>query len=272
MLARVQTQVHLIRLDLYGRWLRRQERAALCRLGREVVRQRRDGEGESLRRLALALAERERRLETLAEECAASLEADRADLARVAPWVGPIVIARGICTRAVLRHRRTATRRALDPDYEALGLAAAGATPCVPADDLGAIQARLDRLSAERTRRLAAHGESAHPVWLRRAGVEAAGLGRAVVGQLRAALVPKLPALAGMAMGWWIANTYTDSHVRSVLRTVGIGSGGTRVVSGSTYKAMNFWLPLLAAAVCAYAAERLAARYRAAPPGSGEPA
>jgi hypothetical protein len=65
-----------------------------------------------------------------------------------------------------------------------------------------------------------------------------------------------------MAMGWWIANTYTDSHVRSVLRSVGIGSGGTHVVSGSTYRAMQFWLPLLAAAVCAYAGERLAAAYR----------
>jgi hypothetical protein len=48
------------------------------------------------------------------------------------------------------------------------------------------------------------------------------------------------------------------------------------VVSGSTYKAMNFWLPLLAAAVCAYACERLVGYYRqrgagAEPAPSGEP-
>jgi hypothetical protein len=83
-----------------------------------------------------------------------------------------------------------------------------------------------------------------------------------MLAQLRSMLLPKAPALAGMAMGWWIANTYTDSHVRSVLRSVGIGSGGTRVVSGSAYKAMSFWLPLLAAAMCAYLGERLAAYYR----------
>jgi hypothetical protein len=45
--------------------------------------------------------------------------------------------------------------------------------------------------------------------------------------------------------------------MRSILRTVGIGSGGTHVVSGSTYRAMSFWLPLLAAALCAYIGERL---------------
>jgi hypothetical protein len=85
----------------------------------------------------------------------------------------------------------------------------------------------------------------------------AAALGGAVWEQLRSHLLPKAPALVGMAVGWWIADTYTDSHIRSALRTIGIGSGGTHVVSGSTYRAMTFWLPLLAAAVCAYAGERL---------------
>ena len=61
-------------------------------------------------------------------------------------------------------------------------------------------------------------------------------------------------------------------HVRSVLRSVGIGSGGTHVVSGSTYKAMSFWLPLLAAAVCAYLGERIVGYYRKrASPEAGTP-
>ena len=93
--------------------------------------------------------------------------------------------------------------------------------------------------------------------WADRAGGEVRGFILAVWGQLRSHLFPKAPALAGMAVGWWIANTYTDSRVRSVLRSVGIGSGGTHVVSGSTYRAMSFWLPLLTAALCAYAGERL---------------
>jgi hypothetical protein len=62
-------------------------------------------------------------------------------------------------------------------------------------------------------------------------------------------------------VGWWVANTYTDSHLRSTLRSIGIGTGGTRVVSSSTYEAMTFWLPLLAAALCAYAGERIGAFY-----------
>jgi hypothetical protein len=123
-------------------------------------------------------------------------------------------------------------------------------------------RAQIERLLAEREQRLASFGGTAHPGWVRRAGTEVAGLGRAIVAQLRSNLLPKAPALAGLAVGWWIANTYTDSHVRSVLRSVGIGSGGTRVVSGSTYKAMSFWLPLLAAAVCAYLGERLVGYYR----------
>jgi hypothetical protein len=74
--------------------------------------------------------------------------------------------------------------------------------------------------------------------------------------------MPKAPALAGMAVGWWIASTYTDSHAKSILRSVGIGHGGTHVVSGSTYKAMHYGLPLLAAAMCAYAAGRIATAIR----------
>jgi hypothetical protein len=39
-------------------------------------------------------------------------------------------------------------------------------------------------------------------------------------------------------------------------------------VSGSTYKAMQFWLPLLAAAACAYAGQRIAAAMRESTPSS----
>jgi hypothetical protein len=86
---------------------------------------------------------------------------------------------------------------------------------------------------------------------------EASRFGRAFWNQLRPAILPKAPALAGLAAGWWIVNTYTDSRWKSLARSVGIGSGGTTVVSGDTYRAMRFWLPLLAAAVCAYAGERI---------------
>jgi hypothetical protein len=38
------------------------------------------------------------------------------------------------------------------------------------------------------------------------------------------------------------------------------------VVSSSAYETMRFWLPLLAAAMCAYLGERLGAYYRGSGP------
>jgi len=261
MLSRLAAQLHEIRLDLHGRWLRRQERAALGRLGEEVAAGP-PGDHAAASRAVAKIDGVTRQLADLASEVTASLAADRSDLRWVAPWMQPVVVARGLCARAVLRHRAAALRRTLRPHYEVLGRLAVengtGGTRGAVVD----AREELQRLGAERERRLASFGATAHPAWTRTTAAEATRLGRAILGQLRSALFPRLPALAGMLVGWWIANTYTDSHVRSMLRTVGIGSGGTRVVSGSTYKAMNFWLPLLAAAVCAYLGERLAGYYR----------
>jgi hypothetical protein len=203
-----------------------------------------------------------------------SLEADRSDLGAVAAWVKPVVVLRGQCTRLVLRHRRWLERRALRPHFEALGKLAMGSTelglePGPLAREVAAVRAELAAATAERERWVAPYGGRALPAWTTRAGAEAVGFGRAVLTQLRLHLLPKAPAIAGLAVGWWIANTYTDSHLRSALRSLGIGSGGTRVVSSSTYEAMTFWLPLLAAALCAYLGERLGSYYRERGPVDG---
>lgn len=262
MLLRLQAQLHAVRLDLRRRHLHRQERTALRRFGEEIAAGPDGGGSAELSRLVTEIGNANRRLAALAAERDASVEADRADLGRVAAWVRPVVVARGVCTRLVLRHRCRAGRRALRPRYEALGELSVRSGAGLARRDLVDSRAGLDRVKGERERRLTPFGGTAHPAWTARAGTEAAGLGRAIVSQLRSHLLPKAPALAGLVVGWWIANTYTDSHVRSVLRSVGIGSGGTRVVSGDTYKAMSFWLPLLAAAVCAYLGERVAGYYR----------
>ena len=187
------------------------------------------------------------RIEAFALELATSLDADRSDLGRVSPWMKPVVIARGVCARAVLRHRRAAAERALSRRYETLGALAASTARGESAEVAGS-RAALERLRAERERRLAAFGETAHPAWAVTAAAESAGLARAVLGQLRSALMPKAPALAGMAVGWWIANTYTDSHLRSALRSVGIGHGGTHVVERLHLQGDE----LLAAAACGW--------------------
>jgi hypothetical protein len=176
-------------------------------------------------------------LNSLAAERRAVAEADLRDLERVSWWIQPAVMVRSVSSRMVLQHDRRRAERCLDAAHEALGRAAA-----LGGQDAGGP-------------RKAPSSEAALP-WSERLVVEARGFFAAVGVQLRGHLFPKGPALVGMVVGWWIANTYTDSHVRSVLRTVGIGSGGTHVVSGSTYRAMSFWMPLLAAALCAYLGER----------------
>ena len=178
-------------------------------------------------------------LVVLEAQCARTHEADRADSALVDAWVLPVVAARGLAARAVLRHRIWQGHRELAGRYEALGRAARAGAALPPAP------------------------EPERPAVLKApAGAEAARFGRAFWAQLRPALLPKAPALAGLAVGWWIANTYTDSRWKSLARSVGIGSGGTHLVSSETYRAMSFWLPLVAAALCAYLGDRIAVAIR----------
>src|SRR5205814_5585187 len=76
-------------------------------------------------------------------------------------------------------------------------------------------------------------------------------------------LVPRLPALVGLGVGWWIAQTFTDSEFSATLHSWGLGDGPRYAVESGTLRAMNFWLPLLAAAVASYAGSRLAAAIKA---------
>ena len=262
MVIRLQAVFHEVRLDLRRSWLRHRERVALCRLGEACARAE-PIDSHEMRRWRQEIDEWLGRIESLTRDGRRSLEADRADLAMVARWMAPVVMLRGICTRLVLRHAKAAARRELRPRYEALGeLAASRSDSGTPlAQQVARLRAELTRVRAERERWVAPYGASAIPAGAVRAGAEASGFGRAVARQLRSHLLPKAPALVGLAVGWWVANTYTDSHLRSALRSIGIGSGGTRVVSSSTYEAMSFWLPLLAAALCAYVGERVGGFY-----------
>jgi hypothetical protein len=253
MFARLQAVFHQVRLDLHRGWLRRRERAALRRLG-EACAKAGAVENQEMRRWMQEIEAGLGRIESLTGDSRRSIEADRADLAIVARWMAPVVMLRGVCTRLVLRHAKAAARRQLRPCCEALGELAASRS-----DSVTPLARQVAGLRGERW--TAPYGGSAIPAGAVRVVKEASGFGRAVGHQLRSHFLPKAPALVGLVVGWWVANTYTDSHLRSVLRSVGIGSGGTRVVSSSTYEAMSFWLPLLAAALCAYAGERIGAFY-----------
>jgi hypothetical protein len=271
MLARLQAQFHEVRLELRVRQLRRRERSTLRRLGAEVATAgaAAGAAGDGLAPLLTEIAEGEGRAAALLAQERSSLELDRADLRQVAGWVKPLVLVRGLCTRLVLRHRRSGERRALRPRLETLGERVTELPGCTAAGgslvrEMVSLREQLSVATEERKRWGAPYGGSAIPPWAPHTARELRTFGRAVLMQLRSHLLPKAPAIAGLCVGWWIANTYTDSHLRSALRSLGIGSGGTRVVSSSTYEAMSFWLPLLAAALCAYLGERIGGSYGAA--------
>jgi hypothetical protein len=225
-----------LRREVHRRRALAEERAGFRRAGERLAATEEVPSGSPSLREEVRRATAE--LDGLAAERLVVGEAELRDLARVGWWVRPAVIARTVSSRVVLQHDRRRAQRALDAAHEALGRAAALGGVGVPGP--GVAQSREVAFA-----------------WNEHAAREVRGFNGAVWEQLRSHLLPKAPALVGMAVGWWIADTYTDSHIRSALRTIGIGSGGTHVVSGSTYRAMTFWLPLLAAAVCAYAGERL---------------
>ena len=275
--ARAGAAVHAARLELQMKRAEQREREALARAGALIAASERvpaSGEPPALvaeaRRLRLAL-------EAHSAAVARSLEADRADYPAVAAWMRPLVVLRGLSARAVLRHQVARCERELRPLHERLAAAAlaepgaAGASvPGTLAEAIRGARAERDTALAERTRRLEAFEGKALPPWLGWVAEEGKALGRSLVKQLQGQLLPRASALAGLAAGWWVAHTYTDSRPRSLLRSVGIGHGGTHVVSGDTYRAMSFWLPIAAAAICAYLGDRMArwvrSRYQ---PGAG---
>jgi hypothetical protein len=193
-----------------------------------------------LQSLSAALRPHLSRLDRLSAALATSLEAEHADHGSVVAWLRPVVVLRGLCDRVVLRHQLHRCRREMDLCYEALGRAAL----------------------ASPTERLRPFDGEPLPRWARAVADEGRVLGAAIWRQLQSRFAPRVSALAGLAAGWWVASTYTDSHLRSVVNSLGIGRGGTHVVSRTTYTAMSFWLPILAAAVCAYLGDRMARAIR----------
>jgi hypothetical protein len=201
----------------------------------------------------------------------ASLEEDRADYAGASARARPFVVLRGVAARAVLRDRLRAARRTREETRERLGKAAVESTGNVSrepfvADALGRARearSRLSALVAQRAALLAPFGGSALPDWLHGAARESSAFGSAFLRVLRDQCIPRLPALAALAAGWWVANTFTDSELAAALHSWGIGHGPRWSVSTETFEAMRFWFPIGAAAVCALAGDRLTARIRA---------
>lgn len=268
--ARLTAIIRTVDLDRRIRRAERRERDALVRAGKGLFAAEATapeltaGDGASGLRDEILAARC--RVDAFSAAIARSLEADRADYVTVSRWCRPLVVARGLCDRMVLCHQRRRSARELRPLYAQLG-AEAMAWPSAGtgheglasyADIVRSARAEMEAARAERALCQAPFGGAAVPAWVHGVSVESRALGTALAKQLRSHFIPRASALAGLAAGWWVANTFTDSHWRSALRSFGIGRGGTHVVSADTFRAMSFWLPILSAATCAYLGDRLA--------------
>lgn len=265
--ARLHAMVHAARLTLRAQLVRRQERDALIRAGELLATSGHRPPAGACRPVLEEIQRVRAGLDALRALLAGSVEADRRDYLAVAGWMRPVVILRGWCARAVLRHRIARAGGELTPLYGRLAAAAlaeasgaSGGLLLAPAlsDAVRSARAESAAIAAERARLLEPFGGQAYPAWAGVAIAELTAFARAVATQLRSQIVPRSSAVAGLAAGWWVTHTYTDSRPRALLRSLGIGSGGSHLVRSETYHSMRFWLPLLAAAVCAYLGDRLA--------------
>lgn len=74
--------------------------------------------------------------------------------------------------------------------------------------------------------------------------------------------IPAVSAAVGIFAGTWVASTFTTSPWKATLARLGVMKGGTRVVSGPTYKFLSTVLPMLAVAVTAWLVQKALRRYR----------
>lgn len=250
------------------------EHDALARLGEEVEH---EPAGADLTPWAAALAARDE-LERWRARLSTSLDQDRADYAIASRSGRLLVVARGMLDRSVVRARVRHCEEALREARVELGRTALercrrGAPATGQADLVLEIRAARDQASAARRAReelLAPYGGEQDPAWLR----EALSCGRFLARESRSKLAPRLPALAGVAIGWWIGRRFSSSRLEEGLGWLGLSD--KRAVSEETLGLLRFWGPIAAAALCAYccafAAGRIRKRYASpGPRGLGEP-
>lgn len=80
-------------------------------------------------------------------------------------------------------------------------------------------------------------------------------------------VVPRAPALVAMVIAWWLARSYADSHTATLMSGLGLNPSkrGPHLYSLTVDSLLvRYGLPLLAAALCAAVAQRVAARVRQA--------
>ncbi len=198
---------------------------------------------------------------------AESLELDRRDYRACASALGrALVVARGLLERLRLREEAWRERSTLGTRLSELAQVAlddAGLAARIPAGERAEIErarAAVQRATRARVELLAPYGGAALPAWLRALLGELALFGRFLREELTRKLLLRLPALAAMAVAWWLTRRYTTSAFEAGWHSLtGEGRAG---LSRATLERLQFWLPLVAAALTAYLATTLARRVR----------
>ncbi len=249
---------------------RRREGKLLERLGESVSPRESSSREDDVRKLLAEAAGLENDLAAVRSGMAASLEQDRDDYALASSRAKAVVVARGLLTRLVLHDRARRIGNALRPLHRALGAASLDGRLEAPegttrpesaglAEEIARQRSDFKAAEAERLRLLAPWGGKALPVWADGALKEGVAAGTAIGREARVRLVPRLPGLVGLAAGWWVAHAFTASYWDRLTDGLGLRSGGPTVVSADAYRSLQFWVPLLAAAICAYLGSRLSA-------------
>jgi len=267
-------------LDLSIARLRREETAALAQAGRKFRTASLEpgpAPSEPVAKALASVAELEEHSRALAERLASSLEADRRDYRDTGSALGRwLVVVRGILDRLVLRDEAWRAKRELPGRQAELGtrvVADDEALARLSAEDRArwlVTRTALEKAVAERAAVLAPYGGEALPAWLRGILGEAGTFGAFVKEELTKKIYLRLPALAAMAVAWWITERFTASRFESSLNHfTGEGRMG---LSEQALDLLSFWLPLIVAALVAYLMSTVTKRVRrrylgeAAPP------
>jgi hypothetical protein len=222
----LRAQLDALRLGVHQRDLRRREQDALARLGKMTLAEG-GARGGRLSSLAAEAASIQKRLE--------SLSAERRSSAGTA------------ATRADLQRRREPLEQklrevCLTAGRLAMAMPATGAA--AGSEEVQAIRAELANTASEQARLRAEGGR----------------LGEELVERLRAWVTPRAPALVTAALGWWIASRYTESHLKAIMKSLGMSlkPSGAHLVSASADRMLiEYGVPLIAAVLCAKVASRV---------------
>ena len=257
-MSRVQVAWEALQLDGRARTADARANRALSRAGASL----RDVPIDCLPACATSAAERLRAIadheQRTSTALAASFAADCRDFARVGPRLRWFVVARGWIDRWIARsilaqerRRRTEIERELGRlAHDGADEALRARVPPEIADEVAASRRTSAEARAARAALLEPFGGRALTPWAAFVLRHVETFARFVVDEVLRRILLRPPALAGLIVGWWVAESFTDWWLEARAHEIfGVGRTG---VSSSMRHVLTVWTPILVAALCAY--------------------